>query len=339
MTILVTGGAGYIGSHTCVELLNAGQDIVVLDNFHNSKKEVLNRVGELTGKQFAFYECDLLDRAGLNEIFANHQIDAVIHFAGLKAVAESTVIPLEYYKNNVSGTVVLLQAMEAAGVRKIVFSSSATVYGQRNIPPYREDMITGETASPYGRTKYMIEEILKDLHKADERWGIDLLRYFNPIGAHESGRIGEDPSDIPNNLMPYIAQVAIGKLDMLPVYGKDYPTPDGTCGRDYIHVVDLAVGHVKAVERLEQKTGVHIYNLGTGTRVSVFELMGAFTRATGIDIPYRIEPRRPGDIAFFYADASKAKEELGWTAKRDIDDMCRDTWRWQKNNPMGYGEK
>ena len=336
MAILVTGGAGYIGSHTCVELLNAGYEIIILDNFYNSKRESLRRIKELSGKDFKFYECDIRDRKGLDKIFENEKVDAVIHFAGLKAVGESCVKPLEYYDNNVGGTVTLCQAMRDHGVKKMVFSSSATVYGMNNVSPLNEDMPVGGTTNPYGTTKYMIELILQDLYKADNEWGITLLRYFNPIGAHKSGRIGEDPNGLPNNLMPYVSQVAIGKLPYLNVFGNDYDTPDGTGVRDYIHVVDLALGHVKAVEKILGEKALRIYNLGTGTGYSVLDIVEAFKKASGVDVPYKIVDRRPGDIATCYSDPSKALKELGWKAERGIEEMCEDTWRWQKNNPNGF---
>ncbi|MGN0468032.1 MAG: UDP-glucose 4-epimerase GalE [Acutalibacteraceae bacterium] len=336
MSILVTGGAGYIGSHTCIELMNAGYDVVVVDNFYNSKREALRRIAELSGKAFAFYECDIRDREGLTKVFRQEKIDAVIHFAGLKAVGESCVKPLEYYDNNINGTLVLCDVMRKNGCKKIVFSSSATVYGMNNVSPLKETMPTGGTTNPYGTTKYMIEIILSDFFKADNEWSISLLRYFNPIGAHESGRIGEDPNGIPNNLMPYITQVAIGKLDCLRIFGNDYDTPDGTGVRDYIHVVDLALGHVKAVERVLGKTGVDIYNLGTGVGYSVLDVVHAFEKASGIKINYQIVDRRPGDIATCYSDPTKALNELGWKAERGIEKMCADSWRWQSNNPNGY---
>lgn len=339
MTILVTGGAGYIGSHTCIELLKAGYEVIILDNFYNSKREVLRRIGELSGKEFGFYECDIRDRAGLDRIFQKEKIDAVIHFAGLKAVGESCVKPLEYYENNVGGTVTLCEAMRDAGVKKMVFSSSATVYGMNNPSPLREDMPAGGTTNPYGTTKLMIEQILQDLYQSDHEWSITLLRYFNPIGAHKSGRIGEDPNGIPNNLMPYITQVAIGKRPQLQVYGDDYDTPDGTGVRDYIHVVDLALGHVKAVEKCAEKNGVDIYNLGTGVGYSVLDVVHAFEKASGEKIPYQVTDRRPGDIATCYSDPSKAAKELGWKAERGIEEMCEDSWRWQKQNPNGYPDE
>lgn len=336
--VLVTGGAGYIGSHTCVELLNAGYDIVVIDSLSNSKPEALRRVQQVTGKDFPFYPIDLLDRDELETVFAKHSIDAVIHFAGLKAVGESVEIPLHYYHNNVTGTIHLCKVMQEYGVKNIVFSSSATVYGMPERVPITENFPLQAT-NPYGRTKLMIEEILRDLYVSDQDWSIALLRYFNPIGAHESGLIGEDPNGIPNNLMPYITQVAVGKLKELRVFGNDYPTIDGTGVRDYIHVVDLAKGHVKALEKVLQTTGVEAYNLGTGKGYSVLELVSAFEKVTGIKIPYKIVDRRPGDVAICYADPTKAKEGLGWVAERGIEDMCRDAWRWQSQNPNGYEDE
>ena len=336
MSILVTGGAGYIGSHTCVELLNAGYNIVVADNFYNSCPESLKRIKELTGKDFRFYECDIRDREALDRIFEENEIEAVIHFAGLKAVGESVSKPLEYYDNNIGSTLVLCEAMRAAGCKKIVFSSSATVYGMNNPSPLSEDMQIGGTTNPYGTTKYMIELILQDLYKSDNEWSISILRYFNPIGAHESGRIGENPNGIPNNLMPYVTQVAVGKLECLSVYGDDYDTSDGTGVRDYIHVVDLALGHLKAVEKVLSGTGVNVYNLGTGKGYSVLELVHALEKASGKKVNYRIVDRRPGDLAQCYSDPSKAFKELGWKAERGIEKMCEDSWRWQKNNPKGY---
>ena len=336
MSILVTGGAGYIGSHTCIELLNAGYEIVVVDNFYNSKKESLRRIAELSGKEFAFYECDIRDKEGLDKIFKAEKIDAVIHFAGLKAVGESCAKPLEYYDNNISGTVCLCEVMKENGCKKIVFSSSATVYGSNNISPLKETMPTGGTTNPYGTTKYMIEIILSDLFASDNEWSISLLRYFNPIGAHISGRIGEDPNGIPNNLMPYITQVAIGKRECLSFFGDDYDTPDGTGVRDYIHVVDLALGHVKALARALGQPGLDIYNLGTGVGYSVLDVVKAFEKASGVKINYKIAPRRPGDIAVCYSDPAKAYAELGWKAERGIEEMCADSWRWQSTNPNGY---
>lgn len=336
MAVLVTGGAGYIGSHTCVELLNAGKDVVIVDNFYNCKKSSLDRIRALVNKDFKFYECDVRDRKGLDEIFKKEKIDSVIHFAGLKAVGESVHKPLEYFDNNVNGTLVLLEVMRDNGCKKIVFSSSATVYGMNNISPLTEDMEVGGVTNPYGRTKYMIECILKDLYTSDNTWSICLLRYFNPIGAHKSGTMGEDPNGIPNNLMPYITQVAIGKREYLNVWGDDYDTPDGTGVRDYIHVVDLALGHIKAVEKVENSEGLFIYNLGTGKGYSVLDVVKAFEKASGVKIPYKIGPRRDGDIATCYSDPSKAYKELGWKAQRDIEEMCEDSWRWQKQNPNGY---
>jgi len=336
MSILVTGGAGYIGSHTCIELMKAGYDVVVVDNFYNSKREALRRIAELAGKEFAFYECDIRDEQGLDKVFKQEKIDAVIHFAGLKAVGESCVKPLEYYDNNINGTLTLCRVMRANGCKKIVFSSSATVYGMNNVSPLKETMPTGGTTNPYGTTKFMIEIILSDLYKADKEWSISLLRYFNPIGAHESGRIGEDPNGIPNNLMPYISQVAIGKLECLSVFGDDYDTPDGTGVRDYIHVVDLALGHVKAVAKVIGKSGLSVYNLGTGVGYSVLDVVHAFEKASGKKVNYKIAPRRPGDIATCYSDPTKAYNELGWKAERGIEQMCADSWRWQSQNPNGY---
>lgn len=336
MAVLVTGGAGYIGSHTCVELLNAGKDVVIVDNFYNCKKSSLDRIRALVNKDFKFYECDIRDKKGLDEIFKKEKIDSVIHFAGLKAVGESVHKPLEYFDNNVTGTLILLDVMRNNGCKKIVFSSSATVYGMNNISPLTEDMEVGGVTNPYGRTKYMIECILKDLYTSDNSWSICLLRYFNPIGAHKSGTMGEDPNGIPNNLMPYITQVAIGKREYLNVWGNDYDTPDGTGVRDYIHVVDLALGHIKAVEKAENNEGLFIYNLGTGKGYSVLDVVKAFEKASGVNIPYKIGPRRDGDIATCYSDPSKAEKELGWKAQRDIEEMCEDSWRWQKQNPNGY---
>ena len=339
MAILVTGGAGYIGSHTCVELLNAGYDVVVVDNLCNSCKEALDRVQEITGKTLKFYEVDILDREGLTKVFEAEQIDSVIHFAGLKAVGESVAKPLEYYHNNITGTLVLCDVMRSHGVKSIVFSSSATVYGTPAFVPITEECPKGVCTNPYGWTKSMLEQILTDLHTADSEWKVILLRYFNPIGAHESGRIGENPKGIPNNLVPYITQVAVGKLESLGVFGDDYDTPDGTGVRDYIHVVDLAIGHVKAIEKMAKiQDGVLIYNFGTGIGYSVLDIVKGFEKAVGQPIPYTIKPRRPGDIATCYADPSLAKKELGWEAVRDLNKMCEDSWRWQKNNPEGYAE-
>lgn len=336
MAVLVTGGAGYIGSHTCVELMNAGIDVVIVDNFYNCKKSSIDRIKALVGRDFPYYKCDIRDREGLDKIFKKEKIDSVIHFAGLKAVGESVQKPLEYFDNNISGTLVLLDVMRKNGCKKIVFSSSATVYGTKNISPLTEDMEIGGVTNPYGRTKYMIECILQDLYVSDKDWSICLLRYFNPIGAHKSGTMGEAPNGIPNNLMPYITQVAIGKRDHLSVFGNDYDTPDGTCVRDYIHVVDLALGHVKAVQKVEGEKGVFIYNLGTGKGYSVLDVVNAFKKASGIDIKYEIVARRAGDLAVCYSDPSKAYKELGWKAERDIEEMCEDSWRWQKQNPNGY---
>lgn len=336
MSILVTGGAGYIGSHTCVELLNAGFEISVVDNLSNSKEEALRRVKEISGKDLTFHKVDLLDSAGLEKIFASEAIEAVIHFAGLKAVGESVSIPLHYYQNNVTGTLNLCQVMQKFGVKNIVFSSSATVYGDPQSVPIYEDFPLSAT-NPYGRSKLMIEDILRDLYISDPEWNIALLRYFNPVGAHPSGLIGEDPNGIPNNLVPYIAQVAVGKLPFLKVFGGDYPTPDGTGVRDYIHVVDLAVGHIRAVEKLRSNPGVQAYNLGTGRGYSVLEVVHAFEKACRKSLPHEIVERRPGDVAQSYADPSRAEAELGWKAGRGIDEMCADVWRWQSGNPDGFG--
>ena len=336
MKILVTGGAGYIGSHTCVELLNAGYDVVVVDNLYNASAKALDRVREITGKDLTFYEADILDAPKMDEIFKKEQVDCVIHFAGLKAVGESVVKPLEYYKNNINGTLVLCEAMRKNGCKNIIFSSSATVYGNPAFIPITEECPKGTPTNPYGWTKWMIEQILTDLHTADPEWNVILLRYFNPIGAHKSGLMGEDPKGIPNNLLPYVAQVAIGKLKCLGVFGDDYDTPDGTGVRDYIHVVDLAAGHVKAINKIKENPGVKIYNLGTGKGYSVLDVVKAFSKACGHDVPYEIKPRRAGDISTCYSDASLAKKELGWEAKYDIDEMCEDSWRWQTMNPNGY---
>jgi UDP-glucose 4-epimerase len=335
MAILVTGGAGYIGSHTCIELLKSNYEIIILDNFSNSKPESLKRVKEIAGKDFMVYKVDLLDRVALEDVFVKNEIEAVIHFAGLKAVGESVSIPLHYYHNNITGTLILCDVMKKYGVQNLVFSSSATVYGMPERVPILEDFPLS-AINPYGRTKLMIEEILRDLYVADDNWSIALLRYFNPIGAHESGKSGEDPNGIPNNLMPYITQVAVGKLKELQVFGDDYSTIDGTGVRDYIHVVDLATGHLKALEKVMSSKGVDAYNLGTGTGYSVLELVSAFEKASGMNVPYNIVDRRPGDVAVCYADPSKAKNELGWTAEKGIEDMCRDSWRWQEKNPDGY---
>ena len=336
MSILVTGGAGYIGSHTVVELSNAGYEAVVVDNLSNSSKESLKRVEELTGKKIRFYEADIRDRKAMDKIFEENKIDSVIHFAGLKAVGESTQKPVEYYDNNISGTLTLVQSMRDHGVKNIVFSSSATVYGSPAFVPITEECPKGVCTNPYGWTKSMLEQILTDIQKADNEWNVILLRYFNPIGAHKSGLIGENPNGIPNNLMPYITQVAVGKLDHLNVFGNDYKTHDGTGVRDYIHVVDLALGHVKAIEKLKENPGTKIYNLGTGIGYSVLDIVNAFEKATGVKVPYVIGPRRPGDIDECYSDATKAKNELGWQAQYGIEDMCRDSWNWQSKNPNGY---
>ena len=335
MSILITGGAGYIGSHTCVELLNAGKDIVVIDNYSNSCNESLERVKKITGKDFRYYECDIRDREGLEKVFAENSIEAVIHFAGLKAVGESCQKPWEYYDNNITGTLTLVDVMRNNGCKKMVFSSSATVYGEENKVPFIETMKTGTTTNPYGTTKLYIENILKDIYNADNEWSLVLLRYFNPVGAHESGLIGEAPT-FPNNLMPYISQVAVGKREFLSVFGDCYDTPDGTGVRDYIHVVDLALGHVKAIDFALPKTGVEIFNLGTGNGVSVIGLVKAFEEANGVPVPYKIVEPRAGDVAYSYANAQKAFDILGWKAERDVRKMCEDTWRWQKNNPNGY---
>jgi len=337
-TILITGGAGYIGSHTCLEFLAAGHDIVVLDNLCNSSVESLRRVKELSGRDFPFVAADIRDRAALDALFKAHAIDAVIHFAGLKAVGESVEQPLRYYDNNIAGSITLCEAMQAAGVKTVVFSSSATVYGDPASVPIREDFPVGATTNPYGRGKLIVEQILGDLAISDPAWRIALLRYFNPVGAHKSGRIGEDPRGIPNNLMPYIAQVAVGRREYLNVWGNDYPTPDGTGVRDYIHVVDLAQGHVKAVEKLAAGPGVRIWNLGTGCGYSVVEMAQAFEKASGHPVPYKFAPRRAGDIAQCWADPALAARELGWKAQRGLDEMCEDAWRWQSMNPQGFEE-
>lgn len=335
MKVLVTGGAGYIGSHTCVELLNAGHEVVVIDNLCNSSEESLRRVEEITGKKPIFYKVDLLDQDGLRNVLTDHQVDSVIHFAALKAVGESVELPLKYYHNNITGTLSLCEVLAEFKVNNIVFSSSATVYGDPETVPIREDFPTSAT-NPYGQTKLMMEQILTDLCVANPAMNVILLRYFNPIGAHESGRIGEDPNGIPNNLLPYVAQVAVGKLAKLSIFGDDYDTPDGTGVRDYIHVVDLAKGHLKALEKLQSKPGLVIYNLGTGNGYSVLDIVKAFEKASGNKVAYQISARRPGDIASCYAEPTKAREELGWTAELGIEDMCNDAWRWQSNNPNGY---
>ncbi|MGL5161834.1 MAG: UDP-glucose 4-epimerase GalE [Plesiomonas shigelloides] len=335
MAILVTGGAGYIGSHTVLELLNSGNDVVIIDNLCNSSRESLRRVETLTGRSVTFYEADVCDRSALQTIFAQHAIDAVIHFAGLKAVGESTQIPLKYYQNNIAATLVLCEEMERAGVFRLVFSSSATVYGDPHSVPIQEHFPTSAT-NPYGRSKLMVEEMLRDIVAADPRWSVVLLRYFNPVGAHISGQIGEDPNGIPNNLLPYIAQVAIGRLKQLSVFGNDYPTPDGTGVRDYIHVVDLSLGHLKALQYIADRHGVFTFNLGTGQGYSVLEMVKAFEQASGRAVPYQVVARRPGDIAVCYAEPDLAAQELGWRAERGLPEMMADTWRWQSQNPNGY---
>lgn len=336
MKILVTGGAGYIGSHTAVELLNAGHEVVIVDNLYNSSEKAVDRIQELTGKPVAFYKTDILDKEGLERVFEAENVDAVIHFAGLKAVGESVRKPVEYYNNNIAGTLNLIEAMRSHDVKNIIFSSSATVYGDPAQIPITEQCPKGTCTNPYGWTKWMIEQILTDVHTADPEWNVILLRYFNPIGAHESGRIGEDPKGIPNNLLPYVAQVAVGKLKEVGVFGNDYPTPDGTGVRDYIHVVDLANGHVAALEQIKKDAGLKIYNLGTGKGSSVLDVIHAFEKACGKKIPYSIKPRREGDIATCYAKCDLAKEELGWEAKYNLDDMCASSWKWQSENPDGY---
>ena len=338
MKILVTGGTGFIGSHTCVELLNSGYDVVIAANLYNSKALVVDRIETITGKRPAFYELDICDREALNALFDKEDIDAAIHFAGYKAVGESTQKPIEYYHNNIESTLVLCDVMRKHGVKKIVFSSSATVYGDPAFVPITEECPLGETTNPYGATKSMQERILTDIWRSDNEWQVMLLRYFNPIGAHASGLIGEDPKGIPNNLLPYVAQVASGKRECIHVFGNDYDTPDGTGIRDYIHVVDLAKGHVKAIEGMETLPGVQIFNLGTGNGYSVLDIIKAFSAACGRDLPYVIDPRRPGDVAQCYSDPAKAREVLGWTAEYNIEDMCRDAWNWQSKNPNGYNE-
>ena len=336
MKILLTGGAGFIGSHTCVELCEAGHDPVIVDNYVNSSPESIRRIAQIVGRTIPHYEADVSDRKAMDRIFDEHRFDCVIHFAGLKAVGESVAQPLRYYRNNLDTTMTLCETMQAHGVKRIVFSSSATVYGNQPVVPYREEMQSVGCTNPYGWTKYMIEKILESQAVADPEWSAVLLRYFNPIGAHPSGLIGEDPSGIPNNLMPYVAKVAVGQLEKLSVFGNDYPTPDGTGVRDYIHVVDLAKGHVKACEYAAGHTGPEIINLGTGHGVSVLELVNTFMQVNQVQVPYEIAPRRPGDIAENYADPSKASELLGWTAEKDLEDMCRDTYRFQQRNPRGY---
>ena len=338
MSILVAGGAGYIGSHTCVELIEAGYDVVVVDNLYNASEEALKRVEKITGTPIKFYEADILDKDALNKIFDAHEIEAVIHFAGYKAVGESVAKPIEYYHNNMTGTLVLCDVMRAHGVKNIVFSSSATVYGDPAQIPITENCPKGQPTNPYGWTKSMLEQVLTDIHTSDNEWNVILLRYFNPIGAHKSGMIGEDPKGIPNNLVPYVAQVAVGKRECLGVFGNDYDTVDGTGVRDYIHVVDLAAGHVKAIEKLRENPGVEVYNLGTGNGYSVLQVVAAFEKACGHAIPYEIKPRREGDIATCYCNPEKAEKELGWVAKYGIDEMCEDSWRWQSTNPNGYNK-
>ena len=338
MNVLVTGGAGYIGSHTCVELIEAGHTPIVIDNLRNSNPKSLQRVKEITGQEVTFYEGDVRDEALLGKIFDEHEIGCAIHFAGLKAVGESCAIPLEYYQNNLCSTMTLCKVMSERGVKKIIFSSSATVYSGDNEMPLRESSKTGNCTNPYGWTKYMGEQILRDVAKADPEWSVVLLRYFNPVGAHISGKIGEHPNGIPNNLMPYISQTAIGKREKLSVFGDDYDTPDGTGVRDYIHVVDLAQGHVKAVNYLCAHTGEAVFNLGTGTGYSVLDMVKAFESANGLKVPYVIAPRRPGDLATCYADPAKSAEQLGWKATHDQNDMCRDTWNWQSQNPNGFDD-
>ena len=336
MRILVTGGAGYIGSHTCLALLEQGHEVVVFDNLYNASEEALNRVKKLTGKDLTFYKADMLDRDAMEKIFDAEKIDAVIHFAGLKAVGESVAKPWEYYHNNITGTLILLDVMRKHGVKKIIFSSSATVYGDPAFVPITEECPKGQCTNPYGWTKSMMEQIMTDVQKANPDMNVILLRYFNPVGAHESGRIGEDPKGIPNNLMPYISQVAVGKLEKLGVFGDDYDTPDGTGVRDYIHVVDLAKGHVKAINYIFSNPGLDVINLGTGVGYSVLDMVKAFGKACGKEIPYEIKPRRAGDIAMCYADPAKAARVLGWKAEKGLDEMCADTWRWQSQNPNGY---
>ena len=338
MKILVTGGTGFIGSHTCVELLNAGYDVVIADNLYNSKALVVDRIEKITGKRPAFYQIDVCDKNALNNLFDKENIDAVIHFAGYKAVGESTHKPIEYYANNLNSTLTLCDVMRKHNVKKIVFSSSATVYGDPELVPITEECPLHDATNPYGESKVMQERILTDIYKADPDWNIMLLRYFNPIGAHESGLIGEDPKGIPNNLLPYVAQVAFGRLEKVHVFGNDYDTPDGTGVRDYIHVVDLAKGHIKAIEGMEKMNGINIFNLGTGTGYSVLDIIHTFSKVTGKQIPYVIDPRRPGDIATCYSDPTKAYEQLGWKAEKNLEDMCRDSWNWQQKNPNGYGD-
>ncbi len=339
MQILVTGGAGYIGSHTCVELLNAGYDVIVVDNLYNSNQKAIDRIEQITQKKVKFYKEDILDKEALKKIFSENQIDAVIHFAGLKAVGESVQKPVEYYTVNIAGTLNLIDVMRTYGCKNIIFSSSATVYGEPAQIPITEACPKGTCTNPYGWTKWMLEQILTDVHTSNPEWNVILLRYFNPIGAHESGLIGEDPKGIPNNLLPYVAQVAIGKLKCVGVFGNDYDTPDGTGVRDYIHVVDLAKGHVKALDRIKEKAGCKVYNLGTGKGYSVLDVIHAFSKACGHDIPYEIKPRRVGDIATCYSKCDLAREELGWQAEYDLDAMCASSWKWQTMNPNGYNEE
>lgn len=338
MKILVTGGAGYIGSHTCVELLNEGYEVVIVDNLYNSNQKAVDRIEQITQKKVTFYQNDILDREALDQIFTKENVDAVIHFAGLKAVGESVRKPIEYYTNNIQGTLILTDVMRKHNVKNIIFSSSATVYGNPAMIPITEECPKGVCTNPYGWTKWMLEQILTDIHTADPEWNVMLLRYFNPIGAHESGLIGEDPKGIPNNLLPYVAQVAIGKLECVGVFGDDYDTPDGTGVRDYIHVVDLAKGHVKALNKIKEKAGVKVYNLGTGNGYSVLDVIHAFEKACGHEIPYQIKPRREGDIATCYSKCDLAKEELGWQAQYNLDDMCASSWKWQTMNPNGYND-
>ena len=338
MKILVTGGAGYIGSHTCVELLNEGYEVVIVDNLYNSNQKAVDRIEQITQKKATFYQNDILDREALDQIFTKENVDAVIHFAGLKAVGESVRKPIEYYTNNIQGTLILTDVMRKHNVKNIIFSSSATVYGNPAMIPITEECPKGVCTNPYGWTKWMLEQILTDIHTADPEWNVMLLRYFNPIGAHESGLIGEDPKGIPNNLLPYVAQVAIGKLECVGVFGDDYDTPDGTGVRDYIHVVDLAKGHVKALNKIKEKAGVKVYNLGTGNGYSVLDVIHAFEKACGHEIPYQIKPRREGDIATCYSKCDLAKEELGWQAQYNLDDMCASSWKWQTMNPNGYND-
>ena len=338
MSILVTGGAGFIGSHTCVELLNAGYDVVIVDNLYNASEKAVDRVKEITGKDLKFYQVDIRDREGLNEVFDKEDVESVIHFAGLKAVGESVQKPLEYYENNIGGTITLCDVMRSHGVKNIIFSSSATVYGDPAFIPITEECPKGVCTNPYGWTKWMLEQILTDLHTADPEWNVVLLRYFNPIGAHKSGLIGEDPKGIPNNLVPYVAQVAVGKRECLGVFGNDYKTHDGTGVRDYVHVVDLADGHVKALEKIKENCGVKIYNLGTGKGSSVLDVVHAYEKACGKKIPYEIKPRRAGDLDELYSQCDKAEKELHWTAKYDLNDMCADSWKWQSMNPNGYND-